>query len=109
LAGKAECATPFLTAKLISGLSIMTYSLVQLAPGAYDLLLNGEMLGSVVRAGHRSTHTTWTAELLEDLPRTERPAPFKEIEHDFATLEDLCAWLGNPPVQSNSGRSSTAR
>ena len=27
----------------------MTYSLIQLAPGAYDLLLNGEVMGSVVR------------------------------------------------------------
>jgi hypothetical protein len=86
----------------------MTYSLIQLAPGAYDLLLNGQVMGSVVRAGHRSTNTTWTAELLEDLPRTKRPAPFKKIEHDFATLEEVCAWLGNPPVQSNFGRSSTA-
>ncbi len=29
----------------------MTYSLTQLAPGAYDLLLNGEIIGSVVRNG----------------------------------------------------------
>jgi hypothetical protein len=87
----------------------MTYSLVQLAPGAYDLLLNGQVMGSVVRAGHRSTHTTWTAELLEDLPQSRRPAPFKQIEHDFATLEEVCGWLGNPPVQSNFGRSPTVR
>ncbi len=87
----------------------MTYSLVQLAPGAYDLLLNGEVMGSVVRAGHRSANTTWTAELLEDLPQTKRPAPFKEIEHDFATLEEVCAWLGDPPVQSSFGRSSMVR
>jgi hypothetical protein len=87
----------------------MTYSLVQLAPGAYDLLLNGEVIGSVVRAGHHSKDTTWTAELLEDLPRIKRPAPFEEIEHDFATLEEVCAWLGNPPVQSHFGRSSMAR
>ena len=87
----------------------MTYSLTQLAPGAYDLLLNGEVIGSVVRAGHRSTSMTWTAELLEDLPRSKRPAPFEMIEHDFATLEEVCAWLGNPSVQSNAGRSTLAR
>jgi hypothetical protein len=87
----------------------MTYSLIQLAPGAYDLLLNGEVMASVVRAGQRSTNTSWTAELLEDLPQTERPAPFTDIEHDFASLEEVCAWLGNPPVQSNFGRSSIAR
>jgi hypothetical protein len=27
----------------------MTYNLIQLAPGAYDLLLHGEVVGSVVR------------------------------------------------------------
>ena len=87
----------------------MTYNLIQLAPGAYDLLLNGQVMGSVVRAGHSSKNTTWIAELLEDLPHSRRPAPFKEIEHDFATLEEVCAWLGNPSVQSNFGRSSPVR
>ena len=57
----------------------MTYSLIQLAPGAYDLLLNDELMGSVVRSGYRTTDTIWTAELLEDLPVGKRPAPFKEI------------------------------
>jgi hypothetical protein len=42
----------------------MTYSLTQLAPGAYDLLLNGEVMGSVVRHSSRQPYT-WTAELLE--------------------------------------------
>jgi len=69
----------------------MTYSLIQLAPGAYDLLLNGEVMGSVVRTGYRSPDTTWTAELLEDLPPSKRPAPSVEIEHSFPTLEDVCA------------------
>jgi hypothetical protein len=54
----------------------MTYSLVQLAPDAYDLLLNGEVMGSVARNGSRQPYT-WTAELLEDPPRSRRPAPFK--------------------------------
>jgi len=77
----------------------MTYSLTQLAPGAYDLLLNGEIIGSVVRSGSRQPYT-WTAELLEDLPHGKRPAPFKELEHDFPTLEELCTWLGAPQVKS---------
>lgn len=72
----------------------MTYSLIQLAPGAYDLLLNGELMGSVVKSGYRSTDTTWTAELLDDPPPRKRPAPFVEVEHSFLTLEDLCSWLG---------------
>jgi hypothetical protein len=67
----------------------MTYNLIQLAPGAYDLLLKGEVMGSVVRnSSHRPY--AWTAELLEDLPPDQRPKPFSEVEHIFATLDDLC-------------------
>jgi hypothetical protein len=78
----------------------MTYSLIQLAPGAYDLLRNDTVMGSVVRNGSRQPYT-WTAELLEDLPQDERPAPFREVEHDFPTLEELCSWLGNSQVKAN--------
>jgi hypothetical protein len=84
----------------------MTYSLNQLAPGAYDLLLNGEIIGSVVRNGSRQPYT-WTAELLEDLPQDRRPAPFKEIEHDFPTLEELCTWLGDPQDKANRRESES--
>jgi hypothetical protein len=79
----------------------MTYSLIQLAPGAYDLLFDGDVMGSVVRnSSHRPY--AWTAELLEDLPQSKRPAPFNEIEHTFPSLEDLCAWLGDPKVKANN-------
>jgi len=83
----------------------MTYTRIQLAPGAYDRL-NGQAMGSVGRAGHSSKETTWIAELLEDVPHRRRPAPFEELEHDFATLKAVCAWLGNPPVQSSFNRKS---
>jgi hypothetical protein len=86
----------------------MTYSLIQLAPGAYDLLLKGEVMGSVVRNGSRQPYT-WTAELLEDLPRSKRPAPFRQIEHEFPTLEELRGWLGDPEVKSNFGKSLEVR
>jgi hypothetical protein len=94
-------------ARLRRGSSI-TYSLIQLGPGAYDLLLNGEVMGSIVRNGSRQPYTL-TAELLEDLPRSKRPVPFKEIEHDFPTLEELRAWLGDPEVKSNFGKSLEVR
>jgi hypothetical protein len=87
----------------------MTYSLIQLAPGAYDLFLNGELMGSVVRTGTGSKNTSWTAELLEDLPQGKRPAPFMEIEHNFPSLEVLSHWLGNPTVRSNCGCRAGAR
>jgi len=79
----------------------MTYSLIQLAPGAYDLLLHDTIVASVVRNGSRQPYT-WTAELLEDLPKGKRPAPFREIEHSFPSLEELCAWLGQPAVKTNN-------
>jgi hypothetical protein len=76
----------------------MSYQLVQLAPGAYDVVLNGEIIASVVR--HASSTTTWTAELLDDLPPPERPAPFTQIEHQFCSLEAVRDWLGHPPVKA---------
>jgi hypothetical protein len=79
----------------------MTYRLIQLAPGAYDLLLNGKVVGSVVRNSSYQPYI-WTAELLEDLPPSPRPAPFTEVEHVFASLEDLCAWLGDPQMKTNN-------
>ncbi|UVF22519.1 hypothetical protein HPT29_025560 (plasmid) [Microvirga terrae] len=84
----------------------MTYSLIQLAPGAYDLLLNGEVVASVVRNSSYQPYT-WTAELLEDLPPAWRPAPFTEIEHIFASLEDLCDWLGEPQIKTNNRHRDT--
>jgi hypothetical protein len=79
----------------------MSYSLIQLAPGAYDLLLYGEVVGSVVRTTSFQPYT-WTAELLEDVPPARRPAPFTEVEHLFASLEDLCDWLGAPQIKTNN-------
>ena len=79
----------------------MSYSLIQLAPGAYDLFLADSIVASVVRSGLRQPYT-WTAELLEDLPRHKRPSPFRDIEHSFSSLEELCAWLGHPNVKTNN-------
>ena len=85
----------------------MTYHLIQLAPGAYDLILHGNVVASVVRNGSRQPYT-WTAELSEDPPRSRRPAPFQDIEHDFPSLDELCAWLGHPQVHTNN-RHTVAR
>jgi hypothetical protein len=85
----------------------MTYHLIQLAPGAYDLLLHDTIVASVVRSGSRQPYT-WTAELLEHLPRGKRPLLFREIEHDFRSLDELCAWLGHPTVKT-SNRHTAAR
>jgi hypothetical protein len=78
----------------------MSYQLIQLAPGSYDILLDDRIIGSVVKGGSRTT-PVWIAELLEDLPSEQRPPPFTSIEHQFGSFEDLCVWLGGPQVTPN--------
>ena len=84
----------------------MSYSLIQLAPGAYDLYLANTIVASVVRSGLRQPYT-WTAELLEEVPPDKRPSPFRDIEHSFPSLEELCAWLGQPPVKTNNRQTAS--
>jgi hypothetical protein len=79
----------------------MSYRLIQLAPGAYDLFLADSIIASVVRSGLRQP-STWTAELLEEVVPDKRPSPFQDIEPSFPSLEELCAWLGHPPVTTNN-------
>ncbi len=76
----------------------MTYTLSRLAPGSYDVLLNGVIVASLVRSGETS-NATWTAELLVDVPSWKRPAPFTQVEHTFGSLEEARAWLGNAEIR----------
>jgi hypothetical protein len=80
----------------------MIYSLSRLAPGSYDVLLNGVIIASLVRSGP-GENATWTAELLTDLPPGERPAPFTEPEHTFASLKDAQQWLGIAAISEEAG------
>jgi len=73
----------------------MTYRLSKLAAGSYDVILDGVIIAGVVRSTIRD-HVKWTAELLIDLPRSDMPPPFTAPEHEFATLEEACRWLGVP-------------
>ncbi len=73
----------------------MAYTLSHLAPGSYDVVLDGTIVASLVRNG-QSSEATWTAELLEDVPQEHRPAPFTQQEHAFSSLEEARAWLGVP-------------
>ena len=71
----------------------MTYRLSKLAAGSYDVILDGVIIAGVVRSTIRD-RVKWTAELLIDLPPELMPAPFTAPEHDFATLDEVCRWLG---------------
>ncbi len=80
---------------------MMTYVLYKLAPGSYDLELDGELIGGVVRTARE---TAWTAELLDPLPAEKRPTPFTDLEHEFPTFEAALEWLGGPEVLVNHTR-----
>lgn len=74
----------------------MNYRLAKLAPGSYDIILNGVIIAGLVRSTTGRHDVKWTAELLVDLPPGEMPKPFEEGEHEFPTLEAACTWLGVP-------------
>nr|WP_247654326.1 hypothetical protein [Microvirga sp. HBU67558] len=76
----------------------MPYTLSRLAPGSYDVLLDGEIIASLVRSGE-TNNATWTAELLTDVHPRRRPAPFVETEHTFRSLEEAQEWLGGAEIR----------
>jgi hypothetical protein len=76
----------------------MSYTLSRLAPGSYDVLLDGVIIASLVRSVS-GDNATWTAELLTNVPSWKRPAPFTESEHTFASLEEARQWFGNAEIR----------
>jgi hypothetical protein len=78
---------------------LMPYKLIRLAPGSYDVFLDGVVVASLVRSPERPF--IWSAELLLDLPITQRPRPFQRTEHQFDSFEDARTWLGDPEVDES--------
>ena len=73
----------------------MAYTVEELAPGSYDVLLDGIMVASLVRDVRRDGPADgWVVELLDDQPATERPPPFVDARHLFASRPSALAWLG---------------
>ena len=73
----------------------MTYRLIRLASGSYDLELDGDVIASVVRDGnHGHRAARWFAELLDEAG--PKPAPFTDPVHEFASFDEVAAWLGQP-------------
>ena len=73
----------------------MTYRLIRLAPGSYDLELDDEIIASVVRDGNHGHHAVrWFAEMLDE--SGPRPAPFVEPVHEFGSFDEVAEWLGHP-------------
>ena len=70
----------------------MSYTLQRLAPGSFDLILDGEVIGSLVRdVSKDGFEGNWTAEALSDCPPF--PAPFTRETHQFPTLRAATDWL----------------
>ncbi|GJD50525.1 hypothetical protein OPKNFCMD_3268 [Methylobacterium crusticola] len=72
----------------------MAYTLVQLAPGSYDVDCNGHVVASLVREpGRTPSMARWHVELLEATPRAKRPPPFTDQIHTFPSFEEAASWL----------------
>jgi len=82
----------------------MTYRLIQLAAGAYDLERDGRVIASVVRhpSGER-----WTLELLDE--RLPHPPPFAAAEQQFESLSTVAKRLDVSDLTQHPQRRPRAR
>lgn len=81
----------------------MTYKLSQLAPGSYDVLLDGTVIASLVRSGQTES-STWTVELLEEVLPSDMPMPFTAHEHAFGSLKETWQWLQGAEINRSYGK-----
>lgn len=78
------------------------YSIEQLAPGSYDLLLDDRLVGGIVRNISNSGRMGgWRVELLDDEDGRRRPTPFTASEHVFTGLDAALPWLGISPTSAS--------
>lgn len=62
----------------------MTYTVEQLAPGSYDVLLDGALVAALVRVVDRQgLSDQWQMDLLEEDPSVDLPTPFTSQNHTF--------------------------
>ncbi|KQS69323.1 hypothetical protein ASG32_29490 [Methylobacterium sp. Leaf361] len=72
----------------------MTYTVEELAPGSYDVLLDGIVIAALVRGISRSGPSDmWQIELLDEMPAAQRPAPFTSQWRTFESRPAALAWL----------------
>ena len=76
-------------------MTAVTYTVEQLAPGSFDVLLDGALIASLVRNVHRDGPAdTWVVELLDEVPAIKRPEPFTNQRHIFKSRPAALEWLG---------------
>ena len=71
----------------------MTYTVEQLAPGSYDVLLDGRLVAALVQ-GIDGQGAGWRIDLLDEMPLSERPLPFTGQIHTFPSQSAALDWLG---------------
>ena len=73
----------------------MTYIVEQLAPGSYDVLLDGVLVAALVRVVERRGRSDqWQIDLLEEALPSDRPPPFIAQTHTFHSRLAALEWLG---------------
>ena len=75
----------------------MLYTVRRLASGSYDVLLDRQVIASLVQQDKGAeSGGPWHVELLTNPPAYWRPAPFTANEHTFPSLTEAWTWLGIP-------------
>ena len=73
----------------------MTYTVEQLAPGSYDVLLYPVVTAALVRVvSGTEPSDAWQIKLLAAVPQADRPAPFTSQGHTFRSRAAALEWLG---------------
>ena len=76
----------------------------RLAVGSYDLVIDGVLVGSLVReVSTDGGHRTRRAELLDDVSAERMPSLFSGIEHRLPSLVAAAEWLGDTVTLDNFG------
>lgn len=89
----------------------MTYTVVKLAPGSYDVLLDGNLVAALTRDVD-GPEDEWRIDLLAETPPPERPRPFEMQSHTFGSHRSALDWLGiheYPVVRRTIPRSKPGR
>lgn len=73
--------------------SLPVYTVEQLAPGSYDVLLDGTLAAALVH-GIDGLDDGWRIDLLDKKPFSDRPPPFTGQSHTFRSLQSTLDWLG---------------
>ena len=85
----------------------MTYTVEQLAPGSYDVLLDGDPVAALVRVvEHEGQSDGWQIDLLEDALPADWPTPFTAQSHTFRSRLAALEWLGIWPPRESAAEAS---